>query len=394
MNEIKAQPLKRSPETMALRIARFVAIFVLLFIFLLGVKGLGDGFKLIGRDFVELFFRATDSPFVGLIIGILATSLMQSSSVTTAMIVGLVAAPENPLPIANAIPMVMGANIGTTVTNTLASLGHIGRKDEFQRAFAAATVHDFFNYITVLVLLPLELMTGYLRTSAELLTKLVVGWGPEGVKYESPIKGALSAGLEPVKGLAGFLASSDGGKAAVIILASALLIFGALYLLVRTMRSLLQSRVEMGLLGALGQSGVVGIVVGIVGTVMVQSSSITTSLLIPLAGAGIITLETIFPIMVGANIGTTVTALLASLAVTGEHAEAGITIALVHLLFNLTGTVMIYPLEATRRIPLLAARKLASVAARSRALAIGYVVVLFYGLPCLIAIVDFIMIRK
>ncbi|MGH9456083.1 MAG: Na/Pi symporter [Thermoanaerobaculia bacterium] len=369
---------------------RVVAAAALLFVFLLGVNGLGDGFKLLGRDFVQTFFRATSNPFIGLILGVLATTLVQSSSVTTSMIVGMVAAPENPLPLANAVPMIMGANIGTTVTNTLVSLAHIGRKAEFRRAFAAATCHDFFNYLTVLVLLPLELATGYLRRTAGLLTGLVTGAGARGVEYESPISGALEWAFTPVERAAAFF-DSQAARAALIIAVSAVLIVISLLLLVGVMRALLIGRVETGLVGALGQSGIVAMVVGVIATVMVQSSSITTSLLVPLAGAGIVTLDQVFPITVGANIGTTVTALLASLAVTGPNAEAGVTIALVHLLFNLTGAVFIYGIPAVRRIPLYLARRLAIVAVRSRAVAIAYVAGMFYGIPAVIAIVDIML---
>ncbi|MDX1583926.1 MAG: Na/Pi symporter [Thermoanaerobaculia bacterium] len=386
------RPPDRPPSTTALRIGRIVAVLLLLFIFLMGVKGLGDGFKMLGRDVVEHFFRATSNPFVGLIIGILATTLVQSSSVTTSMIVGLVAAPENPLPIANAVPMIMGANIGTTVTNTLVSLGHIGRKQEFQRAFAAATCHDFFNYFGVLILLPLELMTGFMRRAAESMTELLLGFGTSGVEYESPIKESLSVAWKPLKYLITSATTSTGVQALLIVVVSAALIFSALYLLVRTMRSMLQSRVEMGLMGALGEKALIGMTVGMIATVMVQSSSITTSLLIPLAGAGIITIRQVFPVTIGANVGTTLTALLASLAATGEHAAAGITIALVHLIFNLCATIVIYPVERIRNLPLMAAEKLATIAVRSKLVAIGYILLLFYGLPALIAAIDWMLI--
>jgi sodium-dependent phosphate cotransporter len=372
------------------RLGRVLAVFALLFIFLLGVKGLGDGFKLLSRDFVEVFFRATSNPFVGLIVGLLATTLVQSSSVTTSMIVGLVAAPENPLPLANAIPMIMGANIGTTVTNTLVSLAHIARKQEFRRAFAVATCHDFFNYMSVLILLPLEMATGYLRRSAEALTETLTGLGTGGVDYDSPVSSILGAAFKPIRAGVAAVIESQGGRATAIILLSGVLIFTSLMLLVRLMRTLLQSRVEVGLMNVLGRSGVLSIVVGIVVTIMVQSSSITTSLLVPLAGAGIITLEHAFPITVGANIGTTVTALLASLAVTGPNAAAGVTIALIHLLFNLSGTLLIYPIPAIRRLPLRAARALAAVAVRSRAMAFAYVFGLFYLLPAVVAAIDII----
>jgi sodium-dependent phosphate cotransporter len=119
------------------------------------------------------------------------------------MIVAFVAAPENPLPIANAVPMVMGANIGTTVTNLIVSMAHIGRRDEFRRAFGVATCHDFFNLTAVAVLLPLELLTGYLQRTATALSSLLTGIG--GMRYESPIKGVLKAALEPGKNLVDLL---------------------------------------------------------------------------------------------------------------------------------------------------------------------------------------------
>ncbi|MDB4324813.1 Na/Pi symporter [bacterium] len=365
-------------------VARLIAVLALLFVFLVGVKGLGDGFKLLGRDALDAFFAATSNPFIALMVGVLATTLVQSSSVTTAMIVGLVAAPENPLPIANAVPMVMGANIGTTVTNTIVSMAHMGRADEFRRAFSVATCHDFFNFIAVAVLLPLELMTGFLRKSATAVAGLI--GDISGATYESPLKSALQTGVKPVKELGGLLFDAERGQGIVIIGVSGLLIFGALMLLVRTLRSMMQTRVEVSLNRALGRSMVLSLLVGAIVTVMVQSSSITTSLLVPLAGAGIITLRQAFPITVGANLGTTITALLASMAVSGENAQAGVIIALVHLGFNLTATLLILPFPKIRMVPILAAEKLADTAVRSRQWAIVYVLLLFYGLPALFAV--------
>jgi sodium-dependent phosphate cotransporter len=358
----------------------------LLFVFLLGVHGLGDGFKLLGRDLLDAFFRATSNPIVGLMVGLLATTLVQSSSVTTSMIVGLVAAPENPLPIATAIPMVMGSNIGTTVTNTIVSLAHIGRKDEFRRAFSVATCHDFFNYMTVLILLPLELATGYLQKAASWMAS---GLGDtSGMEYDSPLKGLLTLGAEPLNGIAQAIARENVQLQGVIIAAlSAVLIVVALLSLVKTLRSAMQRKAERLVEKTLGRSALLAISIGMIATMIVQSSSITTSLLVPLAGAGLLTLRQAFPVTLGANIGTTVTALLASLAVSGPNAAAGVTIALVHSLFNVTGTLIVYPFPPIRRLPLMAAERLAEVATRSRAWAIAYVAVLFYALPAVIAFV-------
>ncbi|HCQ97800.1 MAG TPA: hypothetical protein DIU48_00165, partial [Acidobacteria bacterium] len=158
---------------------------------------MGAGFKLLGGDAVEAIFSATANPFMGLIVGILATTVVQSSSVTTAMIVGLVAAPEAALPLSNAVPMVMGANIGTTVTATLVALAHMGRREEFERAFPVAVCHDVFNYLTVLILLPVEMATGYLRRAAEILSGVLQGAG--GFDYESPFAEVLSAAVAPVE---------------------------------------------------------------------------------------------------------------------------------------------------------------------------------------------------
>jgi len=365
---------------------RGLLLALFLFLFLVGVNGLGSGFELVGEDLLDSFFAATENPFIGLMIGILATTLVQSSSVTTASIVGFVAAPVNPLPVANAIPMIMGANIGTTVTNTVASLAHIGRKEEFRRAFAVATCHDFFNYLAVLVVLPLELTTGFLRRSATLLAERLGGVG--GAEYESPIKEAISLATRPIEGVATLLGPNDGWAALVLILLSAALIFWSLMSIVTLMRSAMKLRVEAMVSRALGRTPLIAMGVGAIATVMVQSSSITTSLMVPLAGAGVLTLAQAFPVTLGANIGTTVTALLAALAATGEYAGAGLTIALVHLLFNLTGTLVIYPWEPIRNIPLRMAQGVADLAIRSRGLAIAYVLVLFYLVPATFAVLN------
>jgi sodium-dependent phosphate cotransporter len=360
-------PQPQSRQETAIRLSQAL---VLLFVFLVGIHLLGSGFKGLGKGVLEDFFHATENPFVGLAVGILGTTLVQSSSVTTSMIVAMVAAPSNPLPIANAVPMIMGANIGTTVTNTIVSLGHIGRPVEFKRAFAAATCHDFFNFIAVGVFLPLELTTGFL-TKASLAFVNAVGVGGGG-HLPNPIKTATKAVGEPVEHALMAIGSSKQAGAILIIFVSAL---------VKVLRSLAASRIQGMMSKSLDASPYLGILVGIIITVMVQSSSITTSVLVPLAGAGIITLRQVFPITLGANIGTTVTSILASMAAPQETAHLALQIAAVHFLFNLFGTIMIFPLQTTRQIPLRLAEWLSAVAVKSRLTALAYVVILFYGLP-------------
>lgn len=381
-------PTQPQPEQSTTQrvIVRTLVVLALLFIFLVGIRGMGTGFKGLGKDLLESFFQQTSNPFIALMVGILGTTLVQSSSVTTSMIVAMVAAPENALPVHNAVPMIMGANIGTTVTNTIVALSHIGHPQEFKRAYASATCHDAFNFMSVAVLLPLEIATGFLERSSLALTELV-GIGGGG-KLPNPIKDATKAALKPIQSTVSGIFEDKQAAAIVLIVVSAIIIFGSLTLLVRTLRSLTGSRLQSYLSRSLDATPYLGIVIGIVLTVMVQSSSITTSVMVPLAGAGIVSVEQIFPITLGANVGTTVTALLASMAAPAETAALAVQIALVHLLFNLVGIALVFPFRATRRIPVVAATWLAEVAVRSKRVAVLYILMLFYGLPAALVAVS------
>jgi solute carrier family 34 (sodium-dependent phosphate cotransporter) len=341
-----------------------------------GVALLEAGISALGEGFQAGLLASVANPLSGLFAGILATVLVQSSSVSTSTIVGLVGA--GTLPVSLAVPMIMGANIGTTVTNTLASLGSIRRSEEFRRGFAAATVHDFFNMLAVAVILPLELWTGFLQRSAFWLTEILRGAdfdpaAPGG----SPIRTAVRM---PVQALAEWVGT--GGLAAALFLGVGLgLIFFALAFITRNMRKLVAGGVERAMNRLIGRGGgAMGILVGIVVTVAVQSSTITTSILVPLVAAGVLTLRSAYPITVGANVGTTMTALLASLAVVRPE---GLTIALVHTLFNLSAVAAIFPLRPVRLAPVRAAQWVAGIAVRRHSLVFAYVLGLFIVLPLL-----------
>jgi solute carrier family 34 (sodium-dependent phosphate cotransporter) len=351
----------------------------MLYAFLVGVALLETGIAGLGAGFQEGLLREIANPLSGLFAGIVLTVLVQSSSVSTATIVGLVGA--GTLDVSLAVPMIMGANIGTTVTNTLASLGSIRRPDEFRRAFAAATMHDFFNLLAVAVLMPLELLTGFFSRTAVALTEVIRGTEVDVTASTSPLRTAVKL---PVRLLAETLGSFGlpTVAAAIVTLAVGLaLIFVALTLITRNMRELVKGSVERAMNRVVGRGGgSVGILVGILVTVAVQSSSITTSILVPLVAAGILTVRSAYPITLGANVGTTVTALIASLAVT--RAE-GLTIALVHTLFNVTALALVFPVRRIREVPILMAERLADVAMRHRSLIGGYLLGTFIIIPLL-----------
>ena len=179
---IAEAPPTTEPRTPPL--LRSALVVALIYFFLVGVSSLETGIKIMGADTQERLFSTVSNPLAGLFIGILGTILVQSSSASTSVIVGLVAA--RALKIDDAVPMIMGANIGTTVTNTLVSLAHIRQSEEFKRAFSVATVHDFFNVIAVAVLLPIELATGVLSSIAEWISSQLLG--NAGTEWKSPIK--------------------------------------------------------------------------------------------------------------------------------------------------------------------------------------------------------------
>jgi len=358
--------------------ARWLSLGALLFGFLIAIELMSKAIQMLAGEGLgggsSEMFAGIHNPFAGLAAGVLFTVLVQSSSTTTATIVAVVG--SGALSVQDAVPMIMGANIGTTVTNTLVSLGSLSRRAEFRRAFAAATVHDFFNLLAVATLLPLELSTRVISRSARWLAEQFAGSG--GGRFDSPIKSSIKAAYKGLLYLLEQLGLAGPSLATAALLLGIGLTFVSLYFITRTMRHLLAGRIERAMNRALDSSGVVPILIGAVLTVAVQSSSITTSMLVPMCASGVLSLNHAFPIVLGANLGTTGTALIASAAQDGTDA---LSIAFVHLLFNLAGLLLFYPIPLLRRAPLALATGLATLADRSRLWVIAYVVGVFFLLP-------------
>jgi sodium-dependent phosphate cotransporter len=347
-------------------VLRLLALLALLYIFFVSISLMGASFKFFGKDFARQLLETTANPFVGLFIGILTTSIVQSSSTTTSMTVALVAG--GGLDVAGAIPIVIGANVGTSVTATLVSLGHIGRSEEFKRAFASATVHDFFNLLSVLVIFPLQLWTNYLGRAASFLGQNFADIG--GFKLFNPLKTIVQPSVKAVTAL-----THESGV--LILILSVVLLFAALRYIVKNLKALVIGKVEVFFSSTLFKNAARSFSLGLVLTVMVQSSSITTSLAVPLAGAGILTLRQIFPLTLGANVGTTITAILASL-ITGE--VTAVTVAFAHLLFNISGIIILWPVKW---IPIRMAEALSSAAQKSKLVPAAFILLVFFALPLL-----------
>ncbi|MEE8457545.1 MAG: Na/Pi symporter [Acidimicrobiia bacterium] len=371
---IDSSPIVGAPRRGLPPALRAVLVVALLYLFLVGVKLLESGVEGLGSSTAGGLFDGITNPLAALFVGILGTVLVQSSSVTTATIVGLVAAGQ--LPIEAAVPMIMGANIGTSVTNTIVSLAHARRDEEFRLAFSAATMHDFFNLIAVAILLPLELTTQILQRTATRLAELLPGGSD--ATFDSPIKGAVSWGAKQIMHLIEPLFSSETAAGTAFIVVGIAIIFFTLIYITKNMKALIAARIERSVNAALAKSGLVGMTVGVLVTVAVQSSSITTSILVPIVASGMLLVRNAYPITLGANIGTTVTALIAALATGSVN---GMTIALVHLLFNVVAILIIYPWERIRYVPVILAEKLADVAVTRKWIAVAYTGIVFLAIP-------------
>jgi sodium-dependent phosphate cotransporter len=356
----------------------------------------------------------------------------------------------------NAIFIVMGANIGTSVTNSLVSFGHIVNVQEFRLGFQGASAHSSFNLLCVLLLLPLEIITtafnggdgGMLFAISSTVADSLVGASAE--TFKSPVKvlvGGLSSKFikinkDLIKGIAkgcipcegpdgeteGFCKDdsrkdSDGEKikqcvtveewdtiylegnvvkkgfaadmgdetgSLVVLVISLVFLCVALYGIVRLLHYLVLSsgrmRTEDGGESAfvryvrkvLGFNAYLSIFFGMVMTICVQSSSITTSALVPLVALQIISVEDMLPLTLGANIGTTCTAFLASMV---TEKKSAIQIALVHFFFNIIGIAFWFPVPFMRRLPLAMAETLSAHTLRYRWFGAFYILLVFVLIP-------------
>ncbi|KAM9375995.1 sodium-dependent phosphate transport protein 2A [Pholidichthys leucotaenia] len=168
-------------KQLLISVSKIHLLFVLLFLFVCSLDTLSSAFQLAGGKVAGDIFQdnaVLSNPVAGLVVGILVTVLVQSSSTSTSIVVSLVASGLSNVKMA--VPVIMGTNIGTSVTNTIVALMQAGERSEFQRAFAGATIHDCFNWLSVLVLLPLEVVFRPItRLSHLLVTTLSLQPGQE-----------------------------------------------------------------------------------------------------------------------------------------------------------------------------------------------------------------------
>ena len=375
-----------------------IALFAV-YLFVAAINLMGEGLKTIAevpesKRWMDAVFACVGHPLAGLFAGILVTSLVQSSSFTTTFAVGLVAGGQ--ISLAAAIPVVMGANVGTSVTNLLVSLAHIRRRGEFRLSLGGAIVHDFFNVLSVILLLPLEVAFGIISRPAEAMARWFVGsdFSAGDPGHFNFVKMAVRPICRATHWLFADLlrlpVTPTGVLQAVI---AVVLLFVALLLLVRMLHGLMEDRLSGLFSRTVFRNPLVAFLTGLLVTAAVQSSSVTTSIVVPLVGAGVLKLRQIYPYTLGANVGTTVTAILGALAIMamkaglGPAAEMaatfGLAVALGHLLFNCCGIVVFWPLGW---IPMSLATGWANLASQRRILAAAYLIIVFFVLPVVVIV--------
>lgn len=357
----------------------WVAVVLLVYLLLVAVGVISNGFKLATAEHALTLFEFASNPIIALIIGIIATASIQSSSTVTSVIVGLVA---GGMPLNIAIPMVMGANIGTSLTSTLVSLGHIEDGVEFKRAFSAATVHDCFNILAVLVVLPIELLFHPLENLAGYFSTFI----RSGSAVDFSSFNLLDSSTKPTISAIGWVFSTFPN-----IWDGVLMIIFGIFLILLVIRSIgkLLKRLMVGrsleiMQRTVGRGPLSGIFAGSVITVMVQSSSTTTALIVPMAGSGIFSIEQVYPFTLGGNLGTTVTAILASMAFTGPVAILAFQIALVHFFFNFFAIIIIFSLPFLRGIPVFLSEHLAKLSQQNRLFVLAYILGVFFVAPLIL----------
>ena len=361
------------------KIFNWVLIALLTYVLISSVAMIGEGLGKTSGEYLDGLFAFATNPIMALVVGILATVLVQSSSTVSSIIVGLVA---GGLPVESAIPMIIGADFGTTVTNTIISLAYVGKKQYFRRAFAAATVHDFFNLLAVLIFLPLELSFHIMEITAGVLANKLIGGQDMSIGGFDFLHGLT----EPFIGFFSNI-NQNGGDALngiIMIIAGIIFILLSIIYIGNLLKKLMVGRAKKIMFAAVGKKPATSILSGMLITTIVQSSSTTTSLMIPLAGTGIFRLKQVYPFTLGSNIGTTVTALLAATAISGANAIYALQIALVFLLYNVFSVALVYNVPALRRLPMVGAVSIAKVADRNKIIALLYVVGVFFALPALL----------
>lgn len=327
---------------------------------------MGTSIAAITGKSTDMILGAVENPFIGLFIGLLSTALLQSSSAVTSILVAAVAAQA--IGLRDAIPIVMGANMGTTLTSTIVSMGYITKTKEFRRAVSAGTVHDFFNIIMVIILFPIEMKYHLLEKGSRYISSLIdlQSTGNQSSFYSLPLL---------LKSFNIWLL--EHSNAVITLILSIALLLICIKFISKFLYNILIGKTKKKFETTVFSTTFRSFGWGLLITSVAQSSSLTTSLIVPLVATGKVKLKRAFQFILGANIGTTITALLAAIF----QSEAAISIAVVHFLFNIIGVSLFLFIPPIAKIPVFIAEKMGEYILRMRIIGFTYILATFFLLP-------------
>ena len=346
-----------------------VYLFATLLLFLFALTLLVHSSSKLSGPLTETILFATSNPFNGLFIGILITALFQSSSTTTSLVIAFVAAGS--ITVDNAIPIVMGANIGTTITSTIVSLAFINRKKEFRRAVSAGTYHNFFNVLTAALLFPFEYYYSAVGRAAQALVEY---FGIPDWRLVKGVGGSFSFGFQSIIDMLDNLLPPT-----ILAIASIVMLFLSILLFRRFVSKLFETKRSEVVSKVFFRTTPRAFGWGVILTAAIRSSTITTSMVVPLVAKKIVSLRSAAPFIIGSNIGTTVTAFIA--VTLSPQAKTAFTIAFAHLLFNITGVILFMLIPGIKEVPLRLSNFIGKLTLKYRLAGLVYILVAFFFIP-------------
>jgi solute carrier family 34 (sodium-dependent phosphate cotransporter) len=361
-------PISPSPQRWKIYLRNTAYIVAALLIFLFSIDLMISALQHLGKAVSDVIILATANPFTGLFIGLLVTAIIQSSSATTSMVVALVA--TGSISLQGAVPIIMGANVGTTITSTIVSLSFITKKKEFRRAVTAGTYHDFFNILTVVILFPLEYYFGFLSGLSQAMANFFFVQPKEPTVTHFSLLGNL---FDP---FIQFLIRTINYDFLLVIIAI-ILLFGSILFFRKIITNILGLASSERFQQFFFKNTLKSFGWGLLTTAAIRSSTVTTSLVVPLVAKKVVKMKAATPFILGANIGTTITAFIAS----SFNSNAAISIALAHFLFNLIGVLIFLPIPYVKDIPLKLANGLGRLTLRYRLVGFSYLLMTFFFVP-------------
>ncbi|CAD6187467.1 unnamed protein product [Caenorhabditis auriculariae] len=404
-------------------------IFVILFTYVCLLGVVSTAFSLLASGGLGKIVQASaliKDPISALVVGMLVTVVLQSATTTTNILVTMVAA--NMITVHDAIPVMIGSELGSSLVNALISLAYAGQPEQFCRAFSAAVLGDVFNVCSLFVIFPLELATSLIETlswwivdpliseqglsfkTLELLTdpvtRMILEVNEAEVLNASirpelfppnhtfVLRCAFSNGSRiyacPYKHVFVYSTLSDQAIGWMVLAFAIPCLIACLFAIVFLIQKMLDGHAAKYVKNLLSRecpgrwkpcTGYVVMAVGLIVTLLIQSNSIFSSSLTPLVGSGVVTLEQMYPLILGSNIGTTFSGVLAAFSADGSRFEKALHMAMCQVIYNIIGTFLFYIIPPMRKFPIYLSLKLGHTTNRYRWFIVIFVLVFFLIIP-------------